>query len=136
MTNPNSETLLALAERLSDDAIKLAFGWFSFGSKAAVTSHPPHATIKANRTALDELLEAELITHEHERHERHRIDRHHYKGTRAIGELLATERAKVVLTAALVLANLPGVRRGSTDRAPSPRPGRRLARPRLKGTRP
>jgi hypothetical protein len=88
---------------LSDDAIKLAFGWFSFGSKATVTSNPPHANMGANRAALDELLAAKLITHEHETH--YGADRHIFKGTKAIGELLQTERAKSVLLAALAHPN-------------------------------
>jgi hypothetical protein len=84
---------------LSDDAILLAFGWFSFGAKATVTSSPPHANMRANQDAIDELLAANLITHEHE--QRHGLDRHHFKGTSGIKDLLGSERAKAVLTRAL-----------------------------------
>jgi hypothetical protein len=84
---------------LSDEAIILAFGWFSFGAKASVTSHPPHANMKANQAALDELLAAGLITHEHE--QRPGIDRHHFRGSTALTGLLETKRAKAVLEAAL-----------------------------------
>lgn len=86
-----------VAGRLSDDAILLAKGWFSFGSKASVSSHPPHANMKANQAALDELLAADLITHEHETHKRYGIDRHHFKGTTAITDVLQTTRAKTLL---------------------------------------
>jgi hypothetical protein len=87
--------------QVSDDAIVLAFGWFSFGAKASVTSSPPHANMAANRAALDELLAAKLITHEHEYHKRFDIDRHHFKGTAGIRDLLQTEHAKAVLASAL-----------------------------------
>jgi len=90
-----------LAAGLSDEAIIIGFGWFSFGSKASVTSSPPHANMQARQAGLDELLAAGLITHEHEYHKRHGIDRHHFKGTRAIMDLFGTERAKAVLKAAL-----------------------------------
>ena len=86
---------------LSDEAIIVAFGWFSFGEKATVTSNPPHGNMKARQAALDELIAADLITHEHETHKRYGIDRHHFKGTRALSEMLATDRAKAVLKAAL-----------------------------------
>jgi hypothetical protein len=49
------------------------------------------------------LLAAKLITHEHETH--YGADRHIFKGTKAIGELLQTERAKSVLLAALAHPN-------------------------------
>jgi hypothetical protein len=90
---------------LSDDAILVAFGWFSFGAKASVTSNPPHANMKARQPALDELLAANLITHEHEFHKRHRIDRHHFKGTWEIMDMLNSAHAKEVLTAALHARN-------------------------------
>jgi hypothetical protein len=86
---------------LSDEAIIVAFGWFSFGAKASVTSNPPHASMKDRQAALDELLAAELITHEHEHHKRHGIDRHHFKGTWALQDMLQTEHAKGVLKKAL-----------------------------------
>jgi len=91
----------ALAESLSDEAIIVGFGWFSFGAKASVTSNPPHANMQARQAALDELLAAGLITHEHEYHKRYRIDRHHFKGTRELQEVFSTERAQTVLKNAL-----------------------------------
>lgn len=90
-----------LAKGLTDEAIIVAFGWFSFGAKASVTSNPPHANMKARQSALDELIAADLITHEHESVPKRRIDRHHFKGTWCVMEMLGTERAKAVLLAAL-----------------------------------
>jgi hypothetical protein len=90
-----------VAARLSDEAILVAFGWFSFGSKASVTSNPPHANMKARQAALDELLAANLITHEHESEPRYRIDRHHFRGTQAVMDLFGTKRGKAVLAIAM-----------------------------------
>lgn len=96
-----SERLDEIAAKLSDEAIIVAFGWFSFGSKASVTSNPPHANMQSRQAALDELLALDLITHEHEQHKRYQIDRHHFKGTSEVMSLFGTERAKAVLKAAL-----------------------------------
>lgn len=90
-----------VAEALSDEAIIVAFGWFSFGAKASVTSNPPHANMKARQAALDELLDAKLIAHEHENRPRYGIDRHHFKGTWDLTDMLSTERANAVLKTAL-----------------------------------
>lgn len=49
---------------LSQAAKELCAGWFFFGEKAVVTSHAPHASLKANRTAMDELLAAGLVSQE------------------------------------------------------------------------
>jgi hypothetical protein len=47
----------------SDDAKSLMCGLFAFGH-GTVTSHPPHATYRANEAAFLELLSAGLITRE------------------------------------------------------------------------
>lgn len=86
-----------IARALSDETIAVAFGWFSFGSKASVTSNPPHANMKARQVQLDELLAADLITHEHESEPKYGIDRHHFKGTPALSDVLFTDHAKSVL---------------------------------------
>jgi hypothetical protein len=89
------------ATALSNDAILLAFGWFSFGSKGKVTSHPPHDNMTHHKDALAELQSAGLITHEHETHKRLKIDRHHFKGTSALKDMLQHPHAKAVLQSAL-----------------------------------
>ena len=89
------------ASTLSDEAIIVAFGWFSFGAKATVTSHPPHANMIARQAALDELLAANLITHERETNRRLKIDRHIFRGTWAVMDMFRHPHAKAVLTAAL-----------------------------------
>lgn len=57
--------------------------------------------MKARQAALDELLAAKLITHEHEQHKRHKIDRHHFRGTPEVMDLFQTKRAQKVLKLAL-----------------------------------
>lgn len=47
---------------LSQNAINLCAGWFSFGVKSSVRSHPPHETYWKNKAAVDELLAAGLIS--------------------------------------------------------------------------
>ena len=49
---------------LSQAAKDMAAGWFAFGKKSVVNSHEPHATVNANRAALDELIAAGLVTAE------------------------------------------------------------------------
>ena len=90
-----------IAEGLSDETIIVAFGWFSFGAKAKVTSNPPHANMKARQAALDELLALNLIIHEHEIDKRYKIDRHHFQGTNDLMDVLRSERSKAVLKAAM-----------------------------------
>lgn len=90
-----------IAANLSDEAIIVGFGWFSFGAKAKVTSNPPHANLKARQAALDELLAKNLITHEHEVDKRFKIDRHHFQGTNDLMDVLHSPHAKAVLKAAM-----------------------------------
>lgn len=74
MTDPSP---LNLPVSLSDAAKELAGAWFSFGPKATINISPPHANLRANKAALDELVEAGLVTHEHEAER----DIHTFKGT-------------------------------------------------------
>jgi hypothetical protein len=96
-----------MTANLSDEAIIVAFGWFSFGAKASVTSSPPHANMKARQPALDELLAAKLITHEHESEPRYKIDRHHFHGTHELMDMLSTKHAKAVISRALEARSQP-----------------------------
>lgn len=91
----------AIARRLDDETIVVAFGWFSFGAKASVTSNPPHANMKARQPALDQLLAEKLITHEHEADKRLGIDRHHFKGTWRLMDVLHSEHGQAVLKKAM-----------------------------------
>jgi hypothetical protein len=90
-----SETISAndLAAGLSDEAISLCLGWFSFGSKATVNIDPPHANLHANKAGLDELVAAGHITHEYDK----RRDRHTYKGSQAASLIRTSDRAKAVV---------------------------------------
>lgn len=105
MTEAEVQAATEAAAKLSDEAIIVAFGWFSFGAKASVTSSPPHANMESRQAALDELLSLGLITHEHEYHKRHKIDRRHFKGTPEIGSVLGTARARAILKAVLNTPN-------------------------------
>ena len=96
-----AQQIETIAKGLSDEAIIVGFGWFSFGAKATVTSNPPHRNMTTRKAALDELLAANLITHEHECEPKYQIDRHHFRGTREIFDVLHSEHAKAVLTAAM-----------------------------------
>ena len=90
-----SETISAndLAAGLSDEAISLCLGWFSFGSKATVNIDAPHANLHANKAGLDELVAAGHITHEYDA----RRDRHTYKGSQAASLIRTSDRAKAVV---------------------------------------
>src|SRR3546814_3027674 len=79
MKSGDSPTANDLWAGLSDDAIALFHGGFSFGSKATVNINPPHANLHANKASLDELMVAGHITYEYDA----RRDRHTYKGTRS-----------------------------------------------------
>src|SRR3546814_4727038 len=73
----DSPTANDLAAGLSDDAIALCLGWFSFGSKATANINPPHANLHANKASLDELMVAGHITYEYDaRRDRHRSEEH------------------------------------------------------------
>ena len=82
-----------LAEPLSDAAITLCLGWFMFGAKATVNISPPHANLHQNKGALDELVEAGLITHSYEE----RRDIHSYKGTTEARSIAASDQAKKLM---------------------------------------
>lgn len=90
-----SDTVSAndLAASLSDDAIALCLGWFSFGSKATVNIDAPHANLHANKAGLDELVAAGHITLEYDK----RRDRHTYKGSEAATLIRTSDRAKAVV---------------------------------------
>lgn len=90
--------------RISDAAIIVAFGWFSFGAKATVTSRPPHANMKARQGEPDELVAAGLITHEHVT-SKYGHDDHIFKGTKALQDLMFSDHAKAVLKATLETRN-------------------------------
>src|SRR3546814_13664080 len=90
----DSPTANDLAAGLSDDAIALCLGWFSFGSKATVNINPPHANLHANTASLDELMVAGHITYEYD----DRRDRHTYKRSeeRRVGnECVSTCRSRL-----------------------------------------
>src|SRR3546814_17761157 len=89
----DSPTANDLAAGLSDDAIALCLGWFSFGSKATVNINPPHANLHANKASLDELMVAGHITYEYDA----RRDRHTYKGTSATITIRSSARAKAIV---------------------------------------
>lgn len=82
-----------LAEGLSDAAIVLCLGWFSFGSKATVNIDAPHANLHANKEAIDELVAAGHITHSYDE----RMDRHTYKGSTAATLIRTSDRAKAIV---------------------------------------
>jgi hypothetical protein len=95
MSEASSSTPDQLADTLSDQAIALCLGWFSFGAVGEVNISPPHAALAANKEGLDELVTAKFITHSHEAHR----DIHTYKGSRATELVTRSARAKALLAA-------------------------------------
>lgn len=87
----------APAEGLSDDAVKLCLGWFSFGAKGTVNISPPHENKTLNQAAIDELLAIGAIVHSHEAHR----DIHTYAGTSMCDAINKTPRARSILKSVL-----------------------------------
>lgn len=94
MTERSAEQL---AETLSDVALKLCLGWFSFGQKGEVNISPPHASKAANQIALDELLDAGIISHAHECAR----DIHRYRGSDLARQICSSPRARRILSETL-----------------------------------
>lgn len=82
-----------VAEGLSDAALELCLGWFSFGSKATVNIGAPYANLEANKDAINELLAAGHIVHSFDSWRKV----HTYKGTVTTGLIRTSDRAKAIL---------------------------------------
>ena len=92
---------MSLVEQLSDEALALNAGWFSFGKKATVTIAAPYANYKANLGAIDELIGADIITYEWDDWQK----THVLRGTEMCNEIRQSDRSKKLIMSYLLQSN-------------------------------
>jgi len=84
----------ALSAGLSEAARDMCAGWFFFGAKAIVKSSPPHATLTANKAALEELVAAGLVTGPHPYNDYGVVEYHGTSAAADVGREAARARFK------------------------------------------